>query len=119
MRHVSILGLSALGLGATITLSGCDRSANAPASPRTSEIVHLSEAPIDAVPWNPNVRPVEAPKPAETLDETTGVQPPEAEASTTTTSGATPTPTVTVTPPPDPCRGHRGPACDQLPVRGR
>ena len=61
MRHASLIGLSALGLGA-LALASCDQSANAPASKRTSEIVHLSQAPIDAVPLAPDApRPVEAP----------------------------------------------------------
>jgi|GEM_PF-4924036 len=91
MRHASILASTALGLGSLLALSACDRSANAPASPRTSEIVHLSQAPVDAVPLSLETRPVPAAvveKPAPDEDQT-----PETE------TPATPAPAPATTPP--------------------
>lgn len=97
MRHASLFTLSALGLGVLTVTAGCDRSANAPASPRTSEMVQLSQAPVDAVPLSADA-PSPPPKPVEPpVQETPAPEAPSAE-----TQAATVVSVLSAKPAPEP-----------------
>ena len=66
MRHALIARRAALMLGAVMLLAACEGSGNGPASPRTSEVVHLSQAPVDAVPYVASRPATPAPAPETT-----------------------------------------------------
>lgn len=91
--------LTPLVLGPILLVSGCDRSSNSPASPRTSEIVRLSQAPVDAVPLSEtsraarNTAPKPEDKPLEEVAASEDSQTVPAEAATATSPAAS-------TPPP-------------------
>lgn len=115
MRHALLARRAALLVGPVLLLAACGDAANGPASPRTSEMVQLSQAPVDAVPYvvsRPSAPPPEAEKDEALTEEAQAEATAEASATTPSAPAVTLAPAAPAAAPPPPQPAQPQPAGD-------